>query len=245
MKKIRNAIYLIGGGLIGLSCLLSINKYINSDIAESTYRRIEQVGLGNNRSYNSYKEAINISDLEEVKIVNFDLLKEQNHETVGWISMEQLDIEYPIVQTTNNEYYLKHMFDGTKNECGTIMLNCDNKAEFTDQNSIIFGHTLNDNSMFGPLKELLNEKDNIENFIIYTPNETIEYEVVIVAEVEKTDMIYQISFDETKPSNFQECVKNLKAKASYFVDPGVTADKIVTLSTCKGNKRLIVVARRV
>lgn len=271
-NRVRNVLYLIGGGLIGLGCLLSLSKQYGGLIAQNTYKKLEKEVVETQPHYDTqeddgetnaagsdgessdasgepaangsaYKGVVGVDNLSGTKKINFERLKELNHETVGWISIEQLGIEYPIVQTTNNDYYLNHMFDGTENESGAIMLNFDNASDFTDQNNIVYGHTLKDSSMFGPLKRLLKETDNIQNFVIYTPQETIEYEIIVVSEVEKTNHIYQTIFAE---EGFSQCMESLQTTAKYFVDIGDTSpDRFITLSTCKGDRRIVVVARPV
>ena len=101
--------------------------------------------------------AINKEDSEPEKgfSVDFDELKGINPDTVGWIRfyLEPSIINYPIVQTTDNEKYLHKTFSENDNTLGTIFLNADNNANFNDRNSIIYGHRMKDGSMFRKLDE--------------------------------------------------------------------------------------------
>lgn len=233
-------------GLIGYSCLVGYNQHHEYKTTQIVYAEInEEAVIKQPELTKELKTTISVNELDVLIThdINFDMLLEQNHETIGWISIEQLEIEFPIVQTANNVFYLKHTFDRTENKYGTIMLNCDNKATFTDQNSIIYGHTFEDDSMFGPLKDYLDIQDELEHFYIYTPHETIEYEIIAVAQVEKTHDIYQVKF---KDGDFLRCMEDIKDKASYYNYSKDTEEEIVTLSTCSdnGNKRLVVIAKR-
>lgn len=83
--------------------------------------------------------------------VDFEALAEINPDVVGWISIEGTGIDYPIVQGEDNKYYLKHLFTGEENRAGCVFLDCGNAADFSDPNSVVYGHYLNDGSMFSPL----------------------------------------------------------------------------------------------
>ena len=87
--------------------------------------------------------------------VDFSKLKEQNSDTVAWIGLESLNIEYPIVQTKDNEYYLEHSFDKSENTAGWIFADYRNKLDGKDKNIVIYGHNRKDGSMFGDLHKAL------------------------------------------------------------------------------------------
>ena len=89
--------------------------------------------------------------------IDFKLLKEQNNETVGYIKVNNTNIDYVVVQHNDNSYYLKHNFEKSWNNAGWIFADYHNKLDETDKNIVIFGHNTRDNSMFGTLKSTLNE----------------------------------------------------------------------------------------
>ena len=72
-------------------------------------------------------------------------------EIIGWIYSDGTPINYPIVQTTNNEYYLRRLIDGTYNQAGSIFMDYKNSSDFSDYNTIIYGHNMKNDSMFGTL----------------------------------------------------------------------------------------------
>ena len=72
--------------------------------------------------------------------VDFEALNQMNGDIVGWIFLEGSEINYPITQSEDNSYYLKHLFDKSSNGSGSIFLDCRNASDFTDRHSIIYGH---------------------------------------------------------------------------------------------------------
>ena len=71
--------------------------------------------------------------------MQFDELKQQNEDVIAWIYGANTHINYPVVQGSDNDYYLRHLLDGTWNDNGSIFMDCSNKADFSDQNSLIRG----------------------------------------------------------------------------------------------------------
>lgn len=80
-------------------------------------------------------------------------LRRDNKDTVGWLTIPKTGIDYPLVQTDNNEYYVEHTFAKKKNASGAIFMDCWNTNDFSDFNTVIYGHNMNDGSMFAGLRE--------------------------------------------------------------------------------------------
>ncbi len=180
--------------------------------------------------------AIESDDSDNQFRVNFDELLKINPDTVGWIRFypEPSEINYPIVQGKDNEYYLHNTFSDNENTLGAIFLNCENKSDFSDKNSIIYGHRMRDGSMFRHLQDY-DEKSFWENypfFYIYTlDGREITYEIYSAGVVQDTSETYQTEF--ATEEEFQQFIDLTKAVSEY--DTGVevtTDDTIVTLSTC-------------
>ena len=87
----------------------------------------------------------------ECPTVQFDELKQQNEDVIAWIYGANTHINYPVVQGSDNDYYLRHLLDGTWNDNGSIFMDCSNKADFSDQNSLIYGHNMTSGAMFSNL----------------------------------------------------------------------------------------------
>lgn len=89
--------------------------------------------------------------------IDFDGLLSMNKDIIGWLKVEALDISYPMTQGEDNDYYLHNTFQDTPNIAGCIFLDYENKKDFSDRNSIIYGHNMRNGSMFGTLKKFREE----------------------------------------------------------------------------------------
>lgn len=168
--------------------------------------------------------------------VNFDELRALNPDTIAWLRFdpEPAVINYPVVQGKDNEEYLHKTFSANENTLGTIFLNVDNNANFLDENSLLYGHYMNDGSMFRHLEDYKDKAFWEANpyFYIYTPDgQELVYHIYSVGEVLDTADTYLTDF----PTNddYQKFLNMTKEVALY--DTGIevtTADTIVTLSTC-------------
>ena len=114
--------------------------------------------------YDDYWNYIKLSLLE----VDFNELLNKNSDTVGWIQVNGTNINYPVVQTIDNSYYLNHAYDKSLNDAGWIYMDYRNDAVNFNQNTIIYAHSRYNGTMFGSLKNILNSSwyTNKENHII-------------------------------------------------------------------------------
>ena len=85
--------------------------------------------------------------------MDFETLRASGPDIIGWLTLLNTAINYPVTQTDNNEYYLKHLYDGTYNKAGCLFADYENKADFSDRNTIIYGHNMRDGSMLAVLNE--------------------------------------------------------------------------------------------
>ncbi len=180
----------------------------------------------------------------EKYIVDFKKLKSENSDVVAYIKVNNTNIEYPIVKTSNNNFYLNHSFDKSKNSRGWIFADYKNKFDNTDKNIVIYGHNMRDGSMFGSLKNILKEEwyNNSENIkiILTTENEEIFYEVFSVYKIETED--YYIKTDFSTDSEYHKFLNIIKDRSIKNFNVKVnTSDKILTLSTCANNNKYRVV----
>lgn len=183
---------------------------------------------------NDYWNYIKMSLLE----VNFNELLTKNPDTVGWIQVKGTNINYPIVQTTDNSYYLNHAFDGSKNEAGWVFMDYRNDSVNFNQNTIIYAHSRLTGSMFGSLKNILNSSwyTNKNNHIIRlsTPTENTMWQVFSVYTIPKESYYITPNFNSNEA--YQEFLNTMKSRSEVEFSAEVnTNDKILTLSTCKDN----------
>lgn len=197
-------------------------------------------------------EAIKIDETQETKnkyIIDFNKLKEQNPDTSAFIKVNGTNVEFPVVQTNNNNYYLTHNFNKEYNSAGWIFADYRNKLDGTDKNIIIYGHNTKGNTMFSSLTNILKEEwyNNEENYkiVFVTENEYLIYEVFSVYRIEKEDYYIQTDFEDEKAyTEFIETIKNRSIK-DFNIETS-SKDSILTLSTCANNNdyRIVLHAKK-
>ena len=181
----------------------------------------------------------NDSSGKDTYTLDFSSLKQINSDTIGWLEIKDTSINYPLVQTSNNSYYLTHSFDKSNNINGWVFVNYINSSDFSDQNTTIFAH----DSLFKPLQNIYNKKnkDNF-NIYIYLEDKVYTYEVFSLYITDS----YNVEILRNTLS--ESIIKQAIEKSSYDYNIDVDEnDQILTLSTCfnEGKKRVIVHARKI
>lgn len=165
--------------------------------------------------------------------IDFVGLKEINEDCVAWIYIEDTAINYPVVQGSDNSYYLKHLIDGKWNSAGCIFLDSRVDSDISDRHSIIYGHHMKDGTMFSGLTKYKKQDyyDAHPEGLLITPEQTyrIEFFAGYVASVE--DPAWKIGFESDE--EYEDWLKDIKEHSVFTstIIPAVT-DKVVTLSTC-------------
>lgn len=176
-------------------------------------------------------EGSGAGELEET--VDFDGLLKLNPDAAGWISIDGLGISYPVVRGKDNEYYLSHTFYGEENKCGSIFMEAENKKDFSDRNTFVYGHNMKDKSMFARLNEYQQRETFLENpeFYIYTPEGVKRYEVFSCYIADLSWDSFRFEFQGKK--DYAKWQKTVRSRSIY--DTGVVpkpGQKTVTLMTC-------------
>ena len=170
--------------------------------------------------------------------VDFMALQGINDDIVGWLKGGALDISYPVTQASDNDYYLHLTFELVQNAAGCIFVDYQNRPDFQDDNTIIYGHNMKDGSMFGTLKNFVQDGvyESDPYFWIYTPERIYKYEIFNCSTVGAVSNTYTLEFGSRK--EFQNYLD--KALMQSQVDSSKvkvkSSDKIVTLSTCTGDE---------
>lgn len=181
--------------------------------------------------------------------VDFQKLKAINPDIISWICIDGTVINYPVVQGSDNEYYLHRTFENQSNFSGAIFLDAKNQSDFSSDNSIVYGHNLKTGKMFGSLKYYEDKeywKDHPYIWII-TEEESIKYHIFASYRTSVNDFVYVLEFgtEEEFADYLTKC-----QKASYY-DTGIeigTDDSLLTLSTCTSDSedgRRVVQAKKV
>ena len=190
------------------------------------------------------------NDEEHKYKVNFEKLKQENSDTVAWLKVENTNIEIPVVQAKDNSYYLTHNFNKKYNVAGWVFADYKNKFDETDKNIVVYGHNMRDDSMFGSLKNVINEEwyDNKDNQYItfITENEYQTYQIFSIYVIDNTDDYLITNFSSN--DSFISYINKSKERSIKDFNVDVTEnDSIVTLSTCytTSAQRLVIQAKRI
>ena len=212
------------------------NTNKNSEIKQ----KIDEAIVVNKNVYNDY-------DSYEI---NFNMLKEQNSDTVAYLKVNNTNIDYIVLKGNDNSYYLKHNFNKEYNVMGWIFADYRNKFDGSDKNIVIFGHNIKDGTMFGSLKNVLTKKwfNDESNHIITLVTEESEnlYQVFSTYTIEPED--YYITTNFNSDLDYQKFLNTIKSRSIYNYNIDVnTNDTILTLSTCtaNGTKRVAVHAKKI
>lgn len=181
------------------------------------------------------------------RAIDFAALQQINPEIVAWLYIPGTNIDYPVTHTDNDDYYLKHGPDLQENRAGSIFLEAACTPTLTDKNTIIYGHRMNNGSMFGSLNQFEDKEYFMEHQtgFLYTPD-GVRFEFTFYALVHSSDSMASPAYrlDFTDDADFLDTVQEVKDVAIVTAD-NVTVeagDKIITLSTClkgDGTKRLV------
>lgn len=175
----------------------------------------------------------NDPEMEALAKVNLDALRQINPDVVGWIRIPGTTIDFPVTQGQDNTHYLEHSWDGEDNQYGAIFLECMNTPDFSDFNTIVYGHRMNDGSMFAPLLEYAREDFWEEHPYIYlvTDAGVFRYEIFSSYTADVDSRAYGLSFlqQQTREDYISQALENSDIATGLV--PEVT-DRILTLSTC-------------
>jgi len=243
-----------------ISTVMIVGHFREANEQENMYNDLAQIVQQNETSENEEThptESTPTPEGEAIMLTEYAKLYEQNNDMVGWISIPDTKINYPVMQSVDEpNFYLKHGFDKgyTDYGCPYVGEICDvNKPS---DNLIIYGHHMKNGSMFSDLEKFKSkgfwEEHKTFSFDTLTEKQTYEvvaiFKTVVYTGSDNEFRYYQFSDAET-PEQFDEYIQRVKEKALY--DTGVSAeygDKLITLSTCEysnKNGRLVLVAKKV
>ncbi|WNF38453.1 class B sortase [Bacillaceae bacterium IKA-2] len=196
------------------------------------------------------KETTDSNDRDVKRIgEKFLPLVEINDETVGWVTLSNSSIDYPIVQTSDNEFYLDYSFERNKSKSGSIFMDYRNNQDLFNRHTILYGHHMRNQSMFSDLLKYQDENHFIENryITLQTLYEDTKWEI-FSAYVTGTDFYYIIT-DFGTDDEYVKFLQKIQSKSTYESEMTITEeDRILTLSTCAydfDDARFVVHARRI
>ncbi len=207
----------------------------------------------NPNRYFTRTEEENAPDILE----DYKTLYNKNKSLIGWLKIDDTTIDYPVMQSSNEEYYLEHDFEQNYDRNGTLFISADAKIWPRSQNIIVFGHNMKSGKMFGTLGKYKDqsycEKHKTIQFDTLYEKGTYEVMYTFLSQVYDADEVvfkYYQFIDANSEEEFNSHMEDMKAMSLY--DTGVTAaygDQLLTLSTCDHDtadaERFVVVAKRI
>lgn len=266
LAKIVERKFSLKKGIVLCFLLLFLSAFVYSGVklifwkidSDNTYEQIEII--------NKNVEIVEVEDNEATQIINppeeensanpywdyikmnlinvdFANLLKINSDTKGWLQVNGTNINYPFVQTTDNDYYLKRDFNKKKNSAGWVYLDYRNNINSLDQNTIIYAHGRLNGTMFGSLKNIFDSDwfEDANNHVIKlsTENENTLWQVFSVYHIPTTSDYLKINF--ANGNEFLDFVNMLEARSQYDFNVEFNEnDKILTLSTCYNDEERVV-----
>jgi sortase B len=213
--------YVILAVLLGVFCFSGYKIYSYYSEQNASTKLNEEIV----REYTIRKTG----EAKEYFEVDFDQLRQQNEDVTAWLYLPDSVINYPVLQHGDNDYYLTRQIDGSYNKNGSIFMDYRNASDFSDRNTIIYGHHMRTGNMFGKLVNFKSDSyyQEHDHMFIMMPQVTYRLDLLCGAVVEPDDPIYAI--DPTEEA-LAACMRRSTFQTKLDL-PGEEA-RLVTLSTC-------------
>lgn len=175
---------------------------------------------------------------EVLALIDLDLeaLREVNSDVVGWIEIPGTQLSYPLMQGSDNQFYLSHTWSKAYNAGGSIFLESTSSPDFSDFHTIIYGHRMHNDTMFNTLKyyEALSFQQEHPSVYIVLDSGVYQYDIFAAFETGLRQIVYQLDLEGREEEFFQFSLAN------SVIDTGITpqiGDQILTLSTCTSSNQ--------
>lgn len=208
------------------------------DDANDRYVTVSFATKGNNDGKEASKEEMWYDYVD----VDIQGISQENSDVVGWIWFEDGSISYPVLHSSDNNTYLRTTYKKKSATAGSIFVEAGNSGDFSDYHTIIYGHNMRDNSMFGKLKEYKNKShyEGHEYFQIITKDKKYRYKIFAYSDVDTESYVYTIPYGPY--DEYQEFIDRVIKDSMIKTDVEVTKDdRTITLSTCSNDDKRFVV----
>lgn len=259
------AVRLSGIGCIMLAlCLIGIYGF-QSYREKKSIENMVSIQVIHSMQPSALKELMDSKQTQSVEVVEpepttilpeFEELYAQNNDLVGWITIEGTEIDYPVMQASDNEYYLSHDFFKNDDVNGMLFMDYRNNSKATDTNTIIYGHNMRSGKMFGNLLRYRDETYYEEHRTLYlsTLYKAREYKIIAVCQgkvAKKNEDVFRYYnfLNAANSQEFEEFRQSTKEQSLFTMDEDLSpTDSYITLSTCSDyveNGRLYIIAKKV
>ncbi len=167
-----------------------------------------------------------------VSPIDFDALREKNPDVIGWIRIEDTNIDYPILYSGDNDYYLHHDIDGNETVAGSIFLDLEDKTDMTSPHNVIYGHRMRDGSMFKDVIRFREEQFFRDHpyYMIYLPDREIRLKVISCYYSANSYQLRRMYFPTQRA--FDKYVERCLEKCPYAAEVEYPVKSLFTLITC-------------
>ena len=171
--------------------------------------------------------------------INFTELSRVNSDVVAWLIVDSTNINYPIVKTSDNDFYLNHNFNKINDSNGWTFMDYRNSGNMDDENTIFYGHNLMNKTSFGSISSIFTDKwfkKSNHSIVVVTANGRFTYKIFSVYYSEPDSSYLQTNYNDSE--QYLEFLNMLKSKSKYnFKEELNVNDKIITLSTCTDDNK--------
>ena len=251
MKRWRYVLLVLCTAVISISGTYLMNYFMKSEENKQKYEDISEIGFPETEA--DHEEENDQQDVKQSEDdFDYQSLIAMNSDCVGWIQIPGTDINYPVVQAADNEFYLTHNFNRETAACGAIFMDYRNDVDAKAEHLILYGHQMKDNSMFKQLngyKEEMFYKEH-PNIKLYLHEQKCEYEItaVYVTDVATGGGYYNYLHWNTRKEQLNYLQQKMAGYQLYNTGKkAMETDELLSLSTCEyssDNGRLIIQARR-
>ena len=253
-KVIYKIIYFNSILLIALSTIYIVKFFSIKKEAIEERNLLNEIKINENIQLTKVENKQQAKENERIKQVK--TLKSENSDIIGWIEIENTKINYPVLQTTDDEYYLTHNYKKEKSEKGSIFLSKDYNWDRPSDNLQIYGHNLGNGEMFQELLKYTDEKFYKEhpNIRFTTANEDSIFEIIAVFKSkvyyksDKDVFRYYYFINAETEKEYNDFIENAKKASLYKINATAKyKEQLMTLSTCSYHTedgRFVVVARK-
>lgn len=172
----------------------------------------------------------------EMLEIDLDALREENEDVIGWIRIPDTKVNYPLLQWTDNDFYLDHTWNQSSNASGSIFMECQNQPDFSQFNTIIYGHNMNNGDMFGSLHYYRRTGYLDQHPYIYIAKDegVFRFDIFAAQSANTKSIIYGLGIETDQRK--EEFLRYAKDYSFFESDVTPTVDDhILTLSTCSGS----------
>ncbi len=231
-KNIAVAVLFLAAVFLAVGTGMLYSDYHTRDKTERQYESLAEMA----REKTGTEPAAEANETEKseayVSPIQFEELRKINPDIVGWIRIEGTRIDYPIVQTDNNETYLNTDFEGNKSGAGAIFLDYESEPDFSGRHNIIYGHHMKNGSMF---KDIIKFKDETflkehQDIVIYTPKREYCLRPVTAFYTDSSAVRRKTVFESDE--SFQAYVKEMTKGGAFLQMPAEPVAQLWSFVTC-------------